>query len=358
MTTLTEKFTALEGQLNDDADVNHSDNLNIVEQLELIKDSLASINSDLLLFKAQMAAQSPAIDPYACCTPPSIVIPSVDPTSNPVNQDRCKRAQAFVHAMHEIAGVFGAATDSGIFWSPSVVIGGIQEVITALIEGETVPLPSFPEAVNIAGDAINYGLSNIGRGHNLQSQFDSISSGMVNALYFTSTAGDAQSAYFSIVDASGLPNDEKLLFKALGFNALFSYFFDPESTPDLSPYDGTICSGSLPDITVCTQFSSTCSLGTDGHTRAHLLVPPASTDLNYILGDYFGWTFKYISGVSGIGLNIYRKTVVGGSDLFVTSIAIGNQWTILDHTAEIQVVAPAEPDDACHPFVVEVCPPA
>lgn len=357
MTTLTEKFASFEGQVNDDATEAHSQRESIITTLEDIQTGIASINSDMLLLKQALLTALSQQDPFACCTPPSIVTPPTDTTVHPVDEDRCKRVQAFLHAMHEITGVFGAATDSGIFWSPSVVIGGINEVVTTLISGGTVPLPSLPEAVNIAGDAINYGLSNIGRGDNLQSQFDSISSAMVNGLYLVGSPDATQAQYASMVSGSSLPNDEKLLFTALGFNALFSYFFDPGSTPDLSGYSGTACLADLTTITTCVDIASTAILDTDGFTRHFLIAPPASAFPQETAGDFFGFSFKILSGDDVVGHNLVRRPVGGGARTFVTSISVGATWTLADHTSTI-ALSTDSPSHVEHPFVVRICPPA
>jgi len=310
MTTLSEKFSTLESDLSDQSSEAHSQRESILTTLSDIQSGLASINSDMLLMKQSLLAAVGQNNPCVTCPPPSLITPTTSPTSNPIDEDKCKRVQAFIHAVHEITGVFGAATDSGIFWNPSIVTSGISEVITTLVTGGTVPLPSFGESVNIAGDAINYGLSNIGRGDNLQAQFDSVSSGMRDTLYIANSPADVQSAYEASINSSSLPNDEKLLFNALGFNDLFSYYFDPASTPDLTGYDGTICS--FPSGT-CFTVGPTASSSDGGSSTTALgstfgPFAPVSGAIGSSSGpvvwtppifygvDPFGWTFECLVG--------------------------------------------------------------
>lgn len=259
MSDLTAKFSTLEAEMTSIGDEAHSQRESGISSLEAINTAIASLDANISALRNQMLMAVRQNDPCSTCPPPSLITPVTSPTHHPINADKCKRVQAFINAIHQITGVFGAATDSGLFWSPSVVTSGISEVITTLVTGGTVPLPSFGEAINIAGDAINYGLSNIGRGDNLQSQFDSISSGMQASLFDTTNPAAVQATYAGIVDASSLPGDEKSLFKALGYNDLFSYFFDPSSTPDLTPYDGSICS-----VGLCYVFSTAEMIHVDG----------------------------------------------------------------------------------------------
>lgn len=241
MSDLTAKFSTLEAELTSQADEAHSQRVTIIAAIGDAQTAVDNVGAEIITLRGLLLRAIGQNDPCATCPPPSLITPPTNPIGRPINADKCKRVHAYLNAMHEIAGVFGAATDNGILWTPSVITAGLSEVITTLITGGSVPLPSFGEAVNIAGDAINYGLSNIGRNNNLQTEFDSISSGMANTLYNAPNASALQSEYAGLVDASALPGDEKLLFKALGYNALLSYFFDPTSTPDLTGYSGTDC---------------------------------------------------------------------------------------------------------------------
>ena len=241
MSDLTAKFSALESQINDDANEAQSQRASIEATLEGIDATLSNIEADLLLMKYQLLASLSQSDPCATCPPPSIVIPLTSGTTHPVDSDHCKRVQALIHALSAISEVIGAATDSGLFWTPSIIISGITEVITTLITGGSVPLPSLPEAAGLASGAIAYGVNNIVRGDGLQAQFDSVSPGLLSPLYSAVSPSAAQVTYASYLSTSGLPSDEITLLSRLGYNDLFSYYLDPSSSPDLSGYDGTIC---------------------------------------------------------------------------------------------------------------------
>jgi len=252
MTNLTDKFTATDDLMTSIGDEAHSQRESIISSLGDMQTEIADVGAQIAALRNLMLSGIGQNDPCATCPPPSLITPVTNPTGRPINPDKCKRVRAFLNAIHAISDVIGAAANSAIVWSPSIVASGISEVLTTLVTGGSVPLPSFGESVNIAGDSINYGLSNIGRGDNLASQFNSIADGMVNGLYNTPNAAAIQTQYAGLIDASSLPNDEKLIFKALGYNAIFTYFFDPSSTPDLTPYSGTDC-GALGCMTFTTD---------------------------------------------------------------------------------------------------------
>ena len=296
MSDLTGKFSTLEAELTSIGDEAHSQRVATNTAIADVQTAVDNVGAEIAALRNLMLSAIGQSDPCMTCPPPSLITPVTNPTGRPINADKCKRVHAFLNALHEISGVFGAVSNNAIVWTPSIVNAGISEVLTTLVTTGSVPLPSFGESVNIAGDTINYALSNIGRGDNLQSQFDSITSGMVNGLYNTPNAADIQSQYTSSVDGSGLPNDEKLLFKALGFNALFSYFFDPTSHPDLTAYSGTDC-GDLACMTFTTaeMVTFTGEFGSGwmpdwskyGLTAVSL---PGQTQPQWLEGDRACWT--------------------------------------------------------------------
>jgi len=241
MSDLTAKFAATEDLMSSIGDEAHSQRESILSSMSDMQTEIADVGAQIAQLRNLLLSGIGQNDPCATCPPPSLITPVTSPTSQPVNADKCKRVQAFLNAVSQISGVLGAVSNNAIVWTPSIVTSGISEVLTSLVTTGSVPLPSFGESVNIAGDTINYALANIGRNDNLQSQFDSISAGMIQPMYDAGNPAAEQAQYTSLIDASSLPNDEKLLFKALGFNALFSYFFDPTSHPDLTPYSSTPC---------------------------------------------------------------------------------------------------------------------
>lgn len=240
-TDLSSKFSTLEAEITSIGDEAHLQRVTIEGTLEDIQTELSSIHSDMLLMKKALIAAMGQNDPCATCPPPSLITPVTSPTAHPINADHCKRAQAFIHAISQLSAVLGGAADSSVTWSPSLVISGINEVITTLITGGTVPLPSFTEAIEIGGELITYGVENLFRHDSLQAQFDSISSGLLAPLFAAGSPAAAQTAYASFISSSALPADEATLLEGLGFNALVSYYFDPASTPDLTGYDGSLC---------------------------------------------------------------------------------------------------------------------
>jgi len=127
----------------------------------------------------------------------------------------------------------------------NVVAGAISDYIGAIAAGDTVPLPSAPETINIVGDYVSYAGERVFSGVGLLEQFSPLEDSLIAATFTTTTPEAAQAAYNVIIEASGVSNGARLMFEAIAYNALWSYYFDPASEPDLSGYDGGLCSGLL-----------------------------------------------------------------------------------------------------------------
>lgn len=338
MTNLSTKFGATDDLMTSIGDEAHSQRESILTTLSDIQTALASIDSDMLLMKRSLLAAVSQQDPCATCPPPSLITPPTDTTTNPIDTDKCKRVQALLHAISEIAGVIGAVTNSALVWSPSVVTSGISEVVTTLITGGTVPLPSFGEAASIASDAITYGVLNIGRGDDLKAQFDSVSSSMIDVLYTTSSPGAAQSAFGASMSSSGLPDDEIKLLTAIGFNALFSYFLDPASSPDLTGFDGSVCS--FPSGTCFTV--GTLNSDSDGGSHIQAVgatfgpfapetgaIATTSGPVTWTPGIFYsedpnGWTYEVLVGHAQL---LHRTGDPSSATTFTTDTSVGVDGT-------------------------------
>jgi hypothetical protein len=245
--------------------------------------------------------------------------------------------------------------DSGVTWSPSIVVSGIEEVVTTLMAGGTVPLPSFTEAVEIAGELITYAVVNLLRGDSLQAQFDSVSAGLLPILALTGNGASAQSQYVSYMASSGLPADELTLLQGLGYNALCSFFFDPGGTPDLSGYDGTVCGGSLADIIACTDFV-TASVFRSAHNYQALVLPPSyGPDTQFIAGDYEGWSFEIVDGPSGEEMGVYYYTT-GDTEATVGGFLPGSGVHTFGPTHAIGFFSVHFAEDLSGPFTIRICP--
>ena len=242
MSDLTAKFTDLKETLAAQASATDALVDTVEPKLQAIFDEL-----DLILVnnaantKAILAALGQSASCFPCPTP-SIVVPPVDTTVNPIDSDHCKRSQWIIAAIARILTNMDTLQSFNVVGTFNVINDAISEIIAAISAGDTIPLPSFPETVNIVGDYVSYAGERLFSGVSLMDQFAPLESDLITAVYVSTDAGSAQSAYNASIDSSGASNGAKLLFKAVAYNALWSYALDPASMPDLSGFDGGVCS--------------------------------------------------------------------------------------------------------------------
>jgi hypothetical protein len=272
MGNLTEKFEGLETQLG----IEHGQ---VMDKLTDIESTLGLLNEsiDILINNGAtntryILAALGAMSPCAPCPTPSLTVPPVDTTPNPVDEDKCKRTQAFLHAMTEVYTVLDTISAFSVPFSPTLISDAIEQVITALANGDATPLPSFPEAVNIGGDGINYAAGNFLVGDSLVALFAPIKLDLRDAIYSSSTPADAKAAFDGAIDGSSVPSYAKPLMRDAAYNALVSYYFDPASDPNLAGYSGTVCGFS--GCIVLTTSDTTISCG--GAAVLILWEPPFS----------------------------------------------------------------------------------
>jgi hypothetical protein len=357
MTTLTEKFTTLEEQLAAAAVIIQGYTDTVEPKLQAVLDLMDVMNVNNAANTRYLLSALNAIDPCATCPPPSVIVTPPDGTVYFPGAEACKRAQAFIAFMNSAMTVLDVVSGLGTGTFPSLVISAIQEVIdgNALYSG--LPVISFPEGVSLVGNLINYGILNIGRGDTLSSQFGSISAGMLPVLYGASSADGAKSLYTSYVSGSGLPSDEIGVMNAAAYDAAFTWFFAPGSTPDLTPYDGGACGGGLPAITTCVDVVATVFFDGDAD-RYHMITAPTSGTDPEVIGDFFGFSFEIIEGVLGINTSIVYRPSGGGSRTFEATIAIGSApHTVTHHTSTIDLYTDHD-GSTTYPFTVRVCPPS
>lgn len=369
MSDLTAKFGALEAQLADQQSA-------LLAALSAAQSALDFINTQLDTQTINNATNTRALlaamgQTGACfpCPTPSIIVPPVDTVVNPANEDRCKRAQAFVATIHNILAAMDTMQSFNVIGTFNVLNDAISEVIAAVAAGDTVPLPSFPETVNIVGDYVSYAGERIFSGVGLIEQFSPLESALISALASTSTTESAQSAYNAVFDASSVSLAGKLLFKAVAYSALYNYFFDPATLPDLSSYSGTACT-----LLGCvTQSSVNTTLPPRGGTKELANVigpvigfsaadtitftgfPPYIWDADVIwVGDAFGWTFNWQSGgpfdidaVDSSNVSVFHTTLAFETPVFT--------WSV--HTARVMVAVNLIDTSPNPSFSMEACPP-
>lgn len=349
MSDLNDKFTALEAQLTAQSEATLAALSAIADTLGLLNTALDTLNNNGATNTKALLAAIGLTSPCMPCPTPSLVIPPVDTTGRTIDQDKCKRAQAFVAAMHEIFSVFGAVTDKGLFWNPSIVTDAISEVITTLISGGTVPLPSFPEAVQIAGDLLNYAGYNFTVHAHLIDYFTPLESDLVDAVYPATNAAAGQTAYNGVISGSGAPGYVIALFQDSAFNALYSYYFDPASTPNLTGIDGTLCTAGTCDLrtSVSTHINGGATQQILDWSSAYSPVSSVdgvtSDQLTWATIDMIGWTFAPSVDCSIFFDPAFGPYVVGH----------GTVLTMPGHTTTVAVVGPA----GTVPFTCNVCAP-
>lgn len=357
MSDLTAKFTALEEQLASE----HTAIMSAIADLQTSIDLVAS-NTDLALengaanTKALLAALGQTGACFPCPTP-SIIVPPTNTDGVTVDSALCQRVQGFLQTIHDILSAMDTMQSYNVVGTFSVLNDAISEVIGAVSAGDTLPLPSFPETVNIVGDYISYAGERLFSGVGLVEQFDPIMPALSTAMFTAGSASAAQSSYASVIDASSVSNGAKLLFKAVAYNALWSYYFDPGSTPDVSGYDGSLCQGALIDITECTSYASEPFFSSPVTLQAIDLPPRFEGHPARIQGDFIGWSVRVVS-VDGPGsVQLFRWDADMTLHFVDESVASTAAMNVSDHTAAITIQSGSGAGDG-DPFVVEICPPA
>jgi len=355
MSDLTAKFTALREQLANEATEADTDrnvtNIKLQSMLDLLD---VIIVNNAANTKALLAAigQSSACMP---CPLPSLTVPPTDATGRPIDEDKCKRTQAFLHAMTEVFTVLDVMSSFGVGFSPTAINEAITQVITALANSDTTPLPSWPEAVQIAGSGINYAASNVLVGDSLVELWAPLVPGAKNLIYGSGSAAGAQTAYETIISGSSSPGYAKQLMIDAAYNELFSYYFDPASEPNLTGYSGTACSFPLADITECIDMESY-EYVTGSDTYYVVIGDPVySGNPIFTSGDFYGFTFELLSleGTTNVRLDYYD--VSSGYSPGDVIDATMEPYTQTVHTTAMGIHSNFP--NIAGPFVVRICPP-
>ncbi len=333
MTTLTEKFTALEEQLS-------TENATIAGYIDTVEAKLQLIADEIDTMSINAAANTKALlgalsQSAACfpCPTPSIVVPPIGTTPIPINTEACQRSQAFLATIADILTAMDTLQSFNVIGTFNVLNDAISEVISGIAAGDTVPLPSFPETVQIVGTYVNYAGERLFSGVGLMEQFSPLVATLRSALYAAGAPDSARSQYEAVIDGSSASSGAKFLFKAVAYTALYSYFFDDSTLPDLSGFDGGICT--LPTGT-CYEFELTLLHYSNGATLYGLadafgpFTPvdtintssgPISSDVPcFFDGDASDWTCTLLSGACEFK---YRAGDLSSSGLVSTTVLPG-----------------------------------
>jgi len=370
MSNLTDKFTAFEEQTATEAAAVQVDLNAIREQLDLL-------NTQIDILSVNAAANTRAIlaalsmnSPCAPCPTPSLDVPPVDDTTNPIDEDKCKRVQAFLHAMQEVYTVMDTISAFGVPFSPTLISDAIGQVITSLANGDETPLPSFPEAVQLVGDGINYVAGGFLVADTLVGYFTPLILDMRDAIFTSSSPIAAKAAFDGTIDGSEIPGYAKPLMKDLAYNALVSYYFDPSSDPNLTGYSGTVCAlGSC--LTINSEAVTFSSNMPGWDTEGNVALPPegiASQNFYPFVGgttltfdENAIWIvdlFEYqLTRISGTQVNISYQKESDGSEVGVILTSASLPYVFEFHSSIVLINAGLIADTDQGPFVIELCPP-
>lgn len=333
MTTLTEKFAAFEGQEED----NHTEVMGLIETMN---ENIGGIGEQIVIlnnamqagFRDLIAAQGQAAACFPCPTP-SIVVPVTSPTTTPVDTEHCQRSQWIIAAIHRILSNMDTLQSFNVVGSFSVLNDAISEIMGEIAAGDTIPLPSFPETVQIVGTYISYAGERLFSGVSMLSQFAPLEESLISAVFNATDAASAQSAYNAVIDGAGVSTAAGFLFKAVGYNALWSYALDPLTMPDLSGFDGMACSIASG---ACFTFNLVDMHFDNGSHFQGINVPvglftPAlvintssgpvtSDEPAFFDGSLVGWTAE---GLTGHTFIFFRAGDISSSGTFDTSFSVG-----------------------------------
>jgi hypothetical protein len=359
MGDLTSKFTALEEQLST-ADAALQVDLNAIrDTLDLLNTAIDTLNNNQATNTRYLLSAIGQNSPCAPCPTPSIVVPPVDTTPRTVNEDRCKRSQAILQFLAAVFEAFDNLMNLNVTGAWTLINDVFSQIIATMGAGDTIPLPSFPEAVNIAGNFFSFAAGRLFSGENISELFAGLRDTMEGAIFFSTTSEDAQSAYNAIIDASAYSNEGKLLLKSTAYSAIWSYFLDPATDPDLTGFSGTACGGSLAGITSCTDFDAVPATA-DGADWYAIQVPvafPGEDNDFMIAGDYFGWTVELL--YVGTGRSIRGRYVsLAGVNEAEFLLAVGAETNEFIHHTQAIAIYTNDHDAGAEPFGVRICPPA
>lgn len=318
MTTLTDKFGSFEEQIASE----HTAIMDALTSLAASIDAVAT-NTDLALVNGAVNTRAllAALGQTGACFPcptPSIVVPPVSTTGTPIDDDHCKRAQWLVATIGSLLSNIDTLQSYNVVATFSVLNDAITEIIGAIAAGDTIPLPSFPEVVQLVGTYFNMVAARAFSGETIMAQYGPLQSSLISAVYGAADAAAAKTAYDAVIDGSSGSGAFKQIAKAVAYNALFTYALDPATMPDLSAFDGGVCtipSGTCYTLTLVpmTLSNGTHDVGVDvafgpfnptdtiiQGSGAVTSVPPI-----FFNGSLDGWVYETVSGSLGIN---YRAT--------------------------------------------------
>ena len=351
MSDLSSKFTTLEGQLATQAATLGSYIDTTEGKLQLILDFLDVMNINNAANTKYLLA---AIGQSCYCEPgstPPLITPPTSPTTHPINADKCKRVQAFLHAMQEVFTVLDIVSAVGVGFTPNLILDAYNQVIASLGNTDDTGVPSFPEAVQLAGSLLNYVGGNIFVGGTLSGYFSPLIFDLRDAMFLSSSPSSAQSAYNGVISGSSVPGYAQDVLTAAAYNALYSYYFDPTSTPNLTGYDGDACG-----IAGCVTVTAVATSINGGATFWAIEWPTAFFGVNTnspgVTSNKLTWATRDLDGWT-VNPSVTAKQFVDAADSG-DSLTPGTAHLIGEPTPFYALV---RNDGGSGSFTAEMCPP-
>jgi len=351
MSDLTAKFADLQDQLATQAATMGAYVDTVEAKLQLVNDNLSIIEENMAANTKMLLAALGQTGACFPCPTPSTTVPPITTTPVTTTTAICQRAQAIIATIHNILASFDTLQSFNVVGTFNVLNDAISEVISAIAAGDTVPLPSFPEAVNIVGDYIAYAGERVFSGVGLVEQFSPVEADLVNGIWSASDASAAESQYAAIIDASSISNQGKLLIKAVAYNALWSYYYDTGTSPDVSGFDGSACG-----ITGCDTVSSALTSINGGAAISFVEWTSPYLPVNTVGGvtsDHFTWATRDFTGwtfTPSVDVHFYILFGDGGN-----FAAAGVPITL---GSDVSLFTMRRNDSGTGAFTVLMCPPS
>ena len=349
MSDLSAKFTALEEQLLASAEVTDGYIDTVEEKLQLLFDTLDVLNVNNAANTRAILQALAALDPCACAGTPTLIVPPPITTPIEANTELCQRIQAFLHTIQEFMVVLDVASAFSVGLNFSLILNSFNQVINDIESGEDLPIISYPEAVNLVGVMINYIAGNLLVGSDLTTYFSSVILDLRDGMVTGTDAESMKALYDGVIDASDLPSYVKPVIKGAAYNAVYSYYFDPGTSPNLDGYDGGLCG-----FSECIGIDSSVVHAVGSGTNFNAIIWPSpfnatntnsgsTWDANVFCTDNLaGWTITATANVRIYELN-------GGT---FNDLAANTLYTF--NTTNRLIVYDAGNGT---PFSAEICPP-
>ena len=351
MSDLTGKFSVLEAELTEQSETAQTTRANIYALLGAMSDTIDAINNNnavntRLLLNA--IGQSGACFP---CPTPSMTVPPITTTPTTISTASCQRSQAIIATIHNILAQMDVMMSYNVVATFNVLNDAIGDVIAAIVAGDTVPLPTFPEVVNLVGSYFSYVGERIFSGVGLVEQFEPLETSLINGIWGAATASAARAQYVSIIEGSDVSFAGKFVIENVAYNALWSYYYDTATSPDVSGFDGSFCG-----IGGCLTVPSASTSINGGSSIAFIDWPAVFLPVNAVgslTSNHYTWATRDFTN--------WVLTPAVDAFYYITSSDAGNYLTAnvpVTLGSDVDLMAIRRSDASNTPFTIQICPPS